>query len=182
MVPRPAVATRPTRRFRIQEADPRSAGGRRTGSPVQRTRMWTAAEARARLRLALQGAKDISLARGTKITQRLQLTYWAEFCQLYSLDKCAFGAISPGQVQPSLEQLKDEEETLAAFMAFVIACPRTSNTHNTASYALQCISAVRSHYGLLHGRRPGLRESNRTGGNYDRSSEDFKKHIHLQSK
>ena len=166
MAPRPAVPTRPKRRFRIHEADPRSAGGPRTCSPVYRTRTrtWTAAKARARLRLALQGTKDSSLARGTKITQRSQLTYWAEFCRLYSLDKCAFRAISQDQVQPSLEQLKNEEETLAAFMAFVIACPRTSNTDNTASCVLQCISAVRSHYGLFHGRKPGLREDNRTGG------------------
>lgn len=57
-----------------------------------------------------------------------------------------------------------ESDLIAAFLAFVVQFPRSFYTLNTAQYALQVISTVRSYYDDLCGRRVGLNAAGRCSG------------------
>ena len=169
-------------RFNIHPADSRNTAGNGPLRIRDRRPKLSREQARLRLGAALQRAKDSSLVQGTKITQRSQLAYWYQFCGLFDIDPPDFGNTTSGQIYPSLDQIRTEEEVLASFMEFLVACPRTGKAQNTANYAIQCISAIRSHYALMHGRRPAMRDGNRTGGSSRQSSGASRKHIQPPSR
>lgn len=75
-------------------------------------------------------------------------------------EKC----FSNHEMNPAGAQLRAEAALLASFAAFLVAFPRSSTKRNSALYAQQIISSVRTFYEDKIGRRPRLLPNGRAHG------------------
>ena len=137
----------------------------RTELPTVRSRVSLArlnattsprAPLRAELLSLLQELREEGLQPATMDTYGSALRFWSEFCQLMGIDSVAFGAAPADDASVYRSQLQSEDDAFMIFLIYVVYYPQQANKEiNTASYAESCLSAVRSHYGRHHQRKPG---------------------------
>lgn len=125
---------------------------------------WNAA-----IKRALPGAK-LSTHR---IPLHLRRRRAFSFCKIAELSVENFFAVAISEHDTATKLA--ESDLLAAFFAFFVKFARSKSKINTAQYAFQVISTVRSYYADLIGRRPGWTAESRSSERLESIASDLQR-------
>lgn len=160
----PLTRARPRLRcFEIRPADRRFAHAQRVRKRVRFQLPHEQLEAHSTIGATLKTALAASFSPATKVVHNTHMAYWRDFCAIagFAPTSCFSADISLTDTRA----LTAEANIIGAFLAFVITHPRGRKERNTAAYALQILSTVRSFFCESIGRFPGMTINGLSSGN-----------------
>lgn len=111
----------------------------------------------------LRSALAASYTASTKAVHGTHMSYWRDFCAVAQLSDVH--CFSPDVSLTDTVALNAEASILGAFFAFVVVRPKRGKSQNSAAYALQILSTVRSFFQDRIGRKPGIAIDGLASGN-----------------